>query len=385
MLAIESIEEDVKSSESEIFLLTRSGSQAILRADIRTRTSNERPPLRRPFVRDGRLAVRIEGAKDSRGRKRVDSNGCIAAAPEMLSVILDATLFAQSNAPVLLEGETGVGKEILARWIHENSPRHDAPWEAINCATLTRDLADSELFGHEAGAFTGASRRHVGLLERAGRGTVLLDELGELSPAVQAQLLRALETGEFRRVGGERMLPLRARILAATHRDLVGAAHTGAFRADLLHRLGVLRLRIPPLRDRLEDIPWLAKAMAETLPDPLCLSPTFTERLLHHAWPGNVRELRNVLIRAAVLGGEPTLPSSVPVMSRSEDAPAPSGRLEREGDEAILQELIRQRGHRGRTHRSLGIPRSTFYRWMQTHRRQVESALATALAPMCGG
>jgi len=385
MTAIEPICEIEPRGTPEIFLLTRRAAHGHLGADVRPRGDGQMPAIGKPFVRRGSLAVRIEGRTEEKGERRVDSGDCIAADPAMLVAILDAALYAQSEAPVLIEGETGVGKEILARWIHANSPRGREPWEAINCATLTGELADSELFGHEAGAFTGATRRHVGLLERAARGTVLLDELGELPSSVQAHLLRTLEAGEFRRVGGERMIPLRARILAATHRDLDEATRSQGFRADLLHRLGVLRLRIPPLRERPADIPWLARAIADTLPDAIPLTPDFLERLSRHPWPGNVRELRNVLIRAAVLGSQSVLERTPERPSSRALPPEQFNVLQKQRDQTILQELVRHRGHRGRTHQSLGIPRSTFYRWMQTHQLEVDAALMPPTTSSCGG
>jgi len=365
---------------AQIFVLCRRGVQGQLGPDLRPRTRSPLPRLLRPFLRMGTLAVRIEGHIAADGSRRIDQEGCIAADPAMLGVLLDATLFAASNAPVLIEGETGVGKEVIARWIHAQSSRKKEPWEAINCATLSGQLADSELFGHEAGAFTGATRRHVGILERAGNGTVLLDELGELPSPIQAHLLRALETGEFRRVGGERMIPLRARVLAATHRNLDEAVRTREFRADLLHRLAVLRLRIPPLRERPLDLAWIAHTITRSLPEPVALTPGLLTRLSHHTWPGNIRELRNELIRGSVLGPQSILPRTSFSSPSLVSSPRPSNVLERQRDQAILRELIRQGGSRKRTHQALGIPRSTFYRWLQTHPAEVDAALVPRIS-----
>jgi DNA-binding NtrC family response regulator len=208
--------------------------------------------------------------------------------------------------PVLVTGETGTGKELAARLLHARSARAGRPFVAVNCGALAPSLLESELFGHEAGAFTGAARRHAGLFEQAAGGTVFLDEVGEMPPAMQAALLRVLETRQVRRVGGVEMVDVDARVVAATHRDLPALAREGRFREDLLFRLCVLAVDLPPLRERLEDLPALVDAIVAELAGaagarPPALSGLALRRLLGHAWPGNVRELRNVLARAVVL------------------------------------------------------------------------------------
>jgi DNA-binding NtrC family response regulator len=208
---------------------------------------------------------------------------------------------------VLITGETGTGKEAVAQALHQASPRAAEPFVVVECAAIPAGLIESELFGHERGAFTGAERTFPGALERAGRGTVLLDELGEMPLSLQPKLLRALESHEFRRVGAESPRPLRARVLAATHRDIPGMVSQGTFRADLYYRLAVAEIHVPPLRERREDILPLVEHFARGLPGAAPIPPAVLEQLARHSWPGNVRELRNAVQRVALLG-EPPLP-----------------------------------------------------------------------------
>lgn len=213
---------------------------------------------------------------------------------------------AATGAPVLITGETGTGKELLARLIHDAGPRARQPFVAVNCGTLSRELADSALFGHERGAFTGAAGRKVGWFEEAHRGTLVLDEIGELPLELQAKLLRVLETGCLRRVGGTGDVAVDVRLIAITWRDLRREIHNGGFRADLFHRLSAFELGLPPLRARSADIPLLVEAfLVELSPtQPRSLEPEALERLMAHPWPGNIRELRNVVTRAVILGGQ---------------------------------------------------------------------------------
>jgi len=217
------------------------------------------------------------------------------------------------NFPVLLLGETGVGKDYLARWIHERSFCSDGPYLAINCAALPGSLAESELFGHEAGAYTGAGCMKPGLVEVADGGTLLLNEIGDLDLVQQAKLLTFLDTRSFIRVGGTKVLHSQARIVAATNRDLVRDVRRGAFRSDLFYRLNVLTIAVPPLRKRRMDFPLLTGLLLEDLG--VELGRDHTPRLSNEAlsdlvarrWPGNIRELRNVLHRSLILSGEPLI------------------------------------------------------------------------------
>ncbi len=242
------------------------------------------------------------------------AEACGAAAPPivaesdaMIEVLRSAARISQSKGTVLITGESGTGKERVAQYLHQASPRSDGPFIRVNCAALSEQLLESELFGHERGAFTGAHKQRPGRFELADGGTLLLDELGEISPKMQAKLLRVLQEDEFERVGGSQTLKVDVRVIAATNRNLADEVAAGRFREDLYYRLHVLPLHVPPLRERPEDILPLArhfcKVYAERNGRPVpSLSPEVAERLVDHTWPGNVRELENVIQRAVVLG-----------------------------------------------------------------------------------
>jgi DNA-binding NtrC family response regulator len=238
---------------------------------------------------------------------------------------------ARAPSPVLLEGESGTGKGVLARLIHNRSTRARAPFVDLNCAGLSKELLESELFGHERGAFTNAMNTKPGLFEIAGDGTLFLDEIGEMEPTVQARLLKAIEEKRFRRVGGIRDLRADFRLLAATNRDLPAEVAAGRFRSDLYYRLNVVRLRMPPLRERMEDLPILAdellrplaKDMARPVPK---VSPRAMKKLESYPWPGNVRELRNVLERALLtLAGDEIKSDDLSIESAAAPMPAAGG------------------------------------------------------------
>jgi len=222
-------------------------------------------------------------------------------------VMHDVDLVARSGAPVLILGETGTGKEVVARAVHSRSGRAAGPFLRVNCGAIPPELADSELFGHERGSFTGATARRQGWFERADGGTLFLDEIGELTPAVQVRLLRILQDGSFERVGGQQPLHADVRLVAATHQDLHAMVAAGRFRADLWYRIHVFPIRLPPLRDRPGDIPALALHFARRAAQRLGLMPQSPGApdialLLAYPWPGNVRELASVMERAAILG-----------------------------------------------------------------------------------
>ncbi|TBR13983.1 MAG: nitrogen regulation protein NR(I) [Lysobacter sp.] len=230
----------------------------------------------------------------------------LGSTPAMRELFRAIGRLAQAPLSVLVTGETGTGKELVARALHRESPRAHRPFVALNTAAIPSELLESELFGHEAGAFTGATRRHVGRFEQADGGTLFLDEIGDMPPALQTRLLRVLAQGEFFRVGGRELIRVDVRVLAATHQDLDARVADGRFRADLLHRLDVVRLRLPPLRERIDDVPvlaerFLAQAAQRFDAAPKRLDGDAVERLRLHDWPGNVRELENLCWRLAAL------------------------------------------------------------------------------------
>jgi len=228
--------------------------------------------------------------------------------PVMRHLMSRVAKVAHTSVPVLLVGESGTGKEVVAEAIHQNGPRAAKPFVTVDCGTLTPGLVTSELFGHERGAFTGADRQHPGAFEQAQDGTVFLDEIGELPAALQTMLLGVLERGKFRRVGGTTEIPTDARVISATHRDLRAEVNKGAFRLDLYYRLAVVRLELPPLRERSDDIPLLIEHFLKEAGQKTSVAALFPKETLDafrtHSWPGNVRELRNV-VEAFIATGEP--------------------------------------------------------------------------------
>ena len=223
--------------------------------------------------------------------------------------------YAQLPLAVLVTGETGTGKELVARALHAESPRAKRPFVALNTAAIPAELLESELFGHEAGAFTGATKRHVGRFEQADGGTLFLDEIGDMPAGLQTRLLRVLAEGEFFRVGGRELIRVDVRVIAATHQDLAARVREGRFREDLLHRLDVLRISLPPLRERREDVPLLAARFVSEAAQAMGLGPrrlatAAVERLQQHAFPGNVRELRNLCFRLVALAAGERIPAA---------------------------------------------------------------------------
>lgn len=251
-------------------------------------------------------ATRLAGAKPAGDIDAAWRADIVTASAAMERLLAEARLAAQSEAPLLILGESGTGKEVLARAVHRASPRRDYPFVAINCGAIPDALIHAALFGHERGAFTGADRQAPGVFEQAHRGTLFLDEVGELSAQAQASLLRVLETGTLVRLGGSQAVAVDVRVVAATHRDLEERCRAGAFREDLWYRLNALTLTVPPLRDRPEELRplvdrFLAAAAAATGRAGLTIDDDALACLAAYAWPGNVRELRNELERAAVL------------------------------------------------------------------------------------
>ena len=327
----------------------------------------------------------------------------VAFSSAMREVLAAADDVAETPTTVLLLGESGTGKEVLARYIHRRSSRAAGPWVAVNCAALPGDLLESELFGHERGAFTGAGDRRTGRFEQASGGTLLLDEVSEIPLALQAKLLRVLQEREVDRVGGQRPVPVDVRVIAATNRDLAEMVARGQFRSDLYYRLNVFPVVLPPLRERREDVPALAsglvaEAAAEMGRPAPALAPDVVDLLAMHDFPGNVRELRNLLQRAMVRCRGPVIgpdhlragadlrsaaqpPSELPGF-----LPLDLAALERL---AIREALRRVNGNRTHAARLLGIGlrtlRNKLRAWREEEGMNPAGAAARQLLPGGGG
>jgi DNA-binding NtrC family response regulator len=302
----------------------------------------------------------------------------IARSPLMQAVFRDASLIAPSETRVLITGESGVGKEVVADVIHAWSPRAAGPMVKVNCAAIPETLLESELFGHEKGAFTGASAKRVGRFELANGGTIFLDEVADMTPALQAKLLRVTQAGLFNRVGSNTDRHTDARILAATNKRLEDEVKNGRFREDLFYRLNVVELNIPPLRERREDIMPLASVfIAELTQGRARFASSVADCLTRYSWPGNVRELRNAVERAALLAqGEVIFPEHFPAKVRAdaEKSPPPetadAERLAEIERQAILQALRQHDFNRTETARALGISRRALLYKLQRFREQ---------------
>ncbi len=334
------------------------------------------------------LLVVIERALDNRRMRQVSLAGKSSQArqavdpffgesPAMRRLAAEATRVVASPLPVLIQGETGAGKGVLARWVHQNGPRADEPFVDLNCAGLGRELLESELFGHEKGAFTGAVAAKPGLLEMANKGTVFLDEIGDVDLQVQAKLLKVVEDLRFRRLGDVRDRVVDVRLLAATHRDLARLVQEQKFREDLYYRISALPLVVPPLRERGQDVVLLARRLVQRISAEMGrpgmrLSAAAEQALGSRSWPGNVRQLRNVLERAALLSdhsdlepvdlGEGPGPAAVGAAPRPRMTLAEAERLH---IEAVLRE---ERGAVSRAAEVLGISRSSLYERIKKHR-----------------
>jgi two-component system, NtrC family, response regulator AtoC len=310
--------------------------------------------------------------------------GIIGHSPKLKDVIDRVKLVAPSRATILVEGESGSGKELIAQAIHQASPRARGPFVAVHCASLSESLLESELFGHERGAFTGAVERRVGRFESADKGTLFLDEIGEISSSTQVKLLRFLETKAIERVGGSKLLELDVRLVAATNRNLEQMVRDGKFREDLFFRLNVVRITMPPLRERPEDIPLLLAHFIRIFSEEngvpaLTVEAGALRTLQSYPWPGNIRELRNFCENAVVLrrggtlteydlepkfrGAAGTAPAAVPA-GQGGVGPASAGSLSvEENEKRLLREaLLKARGNRTKAAKLMGVSRRTLHR-----------------------
>jgi transcriptional regulator with GAF, ATPase, and Fis domain len=326
-----------------------------------------------------RLEVRVKSLTDeleAQGRHRV-----LGQSRKWQAVLDHAKKVAPTEATVLLFGESGTGKEVAARFIHRASPRSEGPFVAINCAALPEQLLESELFGHEKGAFTGAMTARAGKIEQASGGLLFLDEVGEMSATLQAKFLRVLQEREFQRVGGDRTIKADIRVLAATNRDLKTAVTEGRFREDLYYRLAVFDISLPPLRERLDDLPLLVDAfldeLGSTIGRPAAgISAKARALLAAYPWPGNVRELRNAIERAVILcdGGEIAvehLPLGIVSGAATvEKSPAPRasrGTLDATEREMIMDALTRAGHNKSKAARLLGLTRAQLRSRLEKH------------------
>jgi two-component system NtrC family response regulator len=331
-------------------------------------------------------------ALERRVRRAEGTGQLVGASPGLERVRRLVARVAASDSNVLIRGETGTGKELVARAIHEGSPRALGPLVAVNCGALPEHLVESELFGHRKGAFTGADEHRAGLFEVADGGTLFLDEIGELPKQLQSRLLRALESGEIRRVGDNQPITVDVRVVCATHRSLEEMVGAGEFREDLLFRINTFEIAIPPLRERIEDLPALVrhfvhKARPQTPPDSAVAVPEVFEAIAHHRWPGNIRELANVIEHALVLCDElPLLVEHLPARlgaaiprAAAPAKPVAGTAAEATGGSvaispprkpeslrdlemrAILEGLERNHGNKAKTAEELGISLKTLY------------------------
>ncbi len=330
----------------------------------------------------GRMQLRHE---NRRLRLELESDAgtreIVGSSPAIRSVLDQIRRVAASKATVFIRGESGTGKELAARAIHQMSPRKDAPFVRVNCAALSETLLESELFGHERGAFTGATQRREGRFELAHKGTLLLDEVSEVSPRIQAKLLRVLEEEEFERVGGTRTLQVDVRVIATSNRDLEAALRDGSFREDLFYRLHVVPLQLPPLRERAQDVPELAAAFLARFAKEngkvvRRITPEAMGRLAAYRWPGNIRELSNVIQRAVVLAPGDTveveqLPLPAVEQGRADAMAGAVGmRAEDVERELILRTLRSTGGNRTRTADLLDLTARTINNKIRLYRTQ---------------
>jgi len=328
--------------------------------------------------------ARLEG-ENQQLRERVGKHEIVWASEAMRRVMAQVERVAESESRVCILGETGTGKELIARTVHERSARRGGPFVTLNCAAVPAELIESELFGHEKGAFTGAATRHLGKFEQAHRGTLLLDEIGDMPPVMQAKLLRVLEEKEIERVGGGRPIAVDVRVLVATHRDLPDLVKQGQFREDLFHRVYVFPLALPPLRERPEDIPVLAAHFSRRVAEQNHWKPkVFTDdavaALAKYSWPGNVRELRNVVERLLLLcdtqvdrdAVESTLPRLPRAAARVQGSLAE--RVEAFERETLLAALESHNFHMTETAKALGLERSHLYKKCQQLGIDLQSA-----------
>jgi two-component system, NtrC family, nitrogen regulation response regulator NtrX len=380
--------EDLKKTGMKTPIVLMSG-QANIEMAVRATKLGALDFLEKPVTTD-KLLVTVENAlrlgrledENRELRRRLGKHELVGSGPAMAKLRAQIDRVAASETRVCILGETGTGKELVARAIHEKSPRQENAFVTLNCASVPAELIESELFGHEKGAFTGAAARHVGKFEQADGGTLFLDEIGDMPLAMQAKLLRVLEEGEVERVGGDKPIRVNARVLVATHRNLEELVKQNAFRRDLFHRIYVFPLELPPLRERLEDFPQLIEHFARQVAaqngwkEKSFTADAITE-LRRYRWPGNLRELRNVVERLALLAeGDITaaevrmvLPAAEAQGNTLDVAAKGAGTLTERTEaferEVLLSEIRRHNFHMTNVAKDLGLERSHLYKKCQ--------------------
>jgi DNA-binding NtrC family response regulator len=393
--------EDLKSQGITVPVVMMSG-QAHIEMAVRATRLGALDFLEKP-VSTEKLLLTVENvlklrrleSENRQLRNRLGKHEIVWTSEVMRKVMAQVERVAASESRVCILGETGTGKELVARTLHERSPRSAGPFVTLNCAAVPAELIESELFGHERGAFTGATARHTGKFEQAEHGTIFLDEIGDMPLPMQAKLLRVLEEGEVERIGGDKPISVDVRVLVATHRNLESLVRDGKFRQDLFHRVYVFPLILPPLRERHEDITVLVEHFARQVCDQngwkaIPFTPEAIEALAAYPWPGNVRELRNVVERLMLLATEAevtpetvraALPSAPTSVSSSGTSTGPlAERVQKFEREVIIAELKRSNYHITNAAKSLGLERSHLYKKaeqlgidIQKQRREEES------------
>jgi two-component system, NtrC family, nitrogen regulation response regulator NtrX len=383
--------EEIKNAGVKVPVILISG-QANIEMAVRATKLGALDFLEKPLSTD-KLLVTVENAlrltrledENRELKKRLGKHQLVGSGSAMKKLLAQIDRVAGSETRVCILGETGTGKELVARAIHEKSQRHDAPFVTLNCAAVPAELIESELFGHEKGAFTGAAGRHIGKFEQAEGGTLFLDEIGDMPVAMQAKLLRVLEEGEVERVGGDKPIKVNVRVVVATHRNLEQLVEQNAFRRDLFHRIYVFPLVLPPLRERQDDFADLVQHFAaQVAAQNGWRQKEFSEEaivaLQHYAWPGNVRELRNVVERLVLLaeGDEVSADDVRLALPASPGTGAAGGAIGNTGSngtlaerseafekEVLLAELRRHNFHMTNVARALGLERSHLYKKCQ--------------------
>ncbi len=381
-----SLLEDLKNMELPTPVVMISG-QAHIEMAVRATRLGAVDFLEKPLSTD-KLLLTVENVlrlkrlekENQRLLSRLGKHEIVWSGDAMRRLMAQIERVAASETRVSILGETGTGKELVARTLHERSPRHAGPFVTLNCAAVPAELIESELFGHEKGAFTGAAARHLGKFEQAQHGTLLLDEIGDMPLPMQAKLLRVLEEGEIERVGGDHPISVDVRIVVATHRNLEDLVSQGRFRQDLYHRVYVFPLFLPSLRARQEDIPALVDHFARQVAaqngwKPIAFAPEAIDELKRYAWPGNARELRNVVERLLLLA--PNAVVDLATVRTALPTPGAIGSAQESGEGkladrvevfergTIIAELRRHQNHITKTARALGLERSYLYKKCQ--------------------